>query len=714
MTAEDITPEEAEALRRVEAARRAHGLPPGPPPVRRPLPLPLPAQAETPPHARPLSLSLPLPAQAEHAARPLPLPAQAEHAARPLPLPAQAETPHAAALADARLFFEALFSVRTPGEIMVTHAASDGWRNTWHSKPEDAARSAIESADTCDVYFGVGRRIERHQKGEPVVQLGFVWGDVDCETGADLDAFIARVTEAQLPPSMAVQTSESGLHCYWLLKDARESADVTSVVAQLAARFRTDPSVSDDARILRVPGTRNCKQKPGRHGFRVRFFSAGGRWWCPEDGLAQMPRYALEDLGTPHVRARGSAVAWHPAEPMHELLRALERDVPDARRTAYRGSEKVALRCLFHPDTKPSAVVFANGWFFCSACAVSEPASKWTRRSAAKRWSELVRAERDRRRQETAQVGIGRYGFFRAPRVGIRDVGRALLRDPSSMRSKLWIDAPPGHQMRLGAQRSEGALEPVAFYMVCEELRADLPMAYRALWASIVLAQMADQGGWFPLTMPLVGRLLGYSMSNGELNDGPRRAIREALHLLTRIGADIRWSDETGSSRARLLTPLSEEKRGPLVYSTFALHPGIHKQVVGRSQAYGHLRPEALKLEPERLAVYLLGRFEHRQRGGRAELRLPLTSIAQRAGVPLDLSTERARQLRRWAAAYDKYPGLGLQVDVSSAELVVGVQAPVTVDDLAPMQRAMQRAMLAAPPLPEWPRLVAEGGGDGE
>lgn len=63
-----------------------------------------------------------------------------------------------------------------------------------------------------------------------------------------------------VPPTMTVKTA-NGIHAYWGLTDA-EPSDIPPTLRSLVAYYGSDPSCTDLARVLRLPGFFHCKGKP--------------------------------------------------------------------------------------------------------------------------------------------------------------------------------------------------------------------------------------------------------------------------------------------------------------------------------------------------------------------------------------------------------------------------------------------------------------------
>ena len=137
-----------------------------------------------------------------------------------------------------------------------------------------------------DVYFAVAKfkDPDKGRKQVNVHALKAVWLDIDCgEKKAEVnektgrpDGYIDQAAGAKKLqefcetvglPQPTLVNSGRGLHVYWALDRAvtkEEWAPVASRLRQLCDKqeFYVDPSVFEEARVLRVPGTLNYKDDP--------------------------------------------------------------------------------------------------------------------------------------------------------------------------------------------------------------------------------------------------------------------------------------------------------------------------------------------------------------------------------------------------------------------------------------------------------------------
>lgn len=117
-------------------------------------------------------------------------------------------------------------------------------------------------------YFGACTRIKGADSGnlETVAECPALWVDIDCiKQEIRGDEALSALQYLPFPPSFIIN-SGGGLHAYWHLEEpvdiSEGSAQREAVTAALKALARVvagDMKVTDLARIMRLPGTRNSK-----------------------------------------------------------------------------------------------------------------------------------------------------------------------------------------------------------------------------------------------------------------------------------------------------------------------------------------------------------------------------------------------------------------------------------------------------------------------
>lgn len=187
----------------------------------------------------------------------------------------------------AQRFLGALFpDVPDDGAILVWHLK--GRRSSWATGVEDAAGLAVGSDG--DVYAGacLGPRSileddkpsKKRAKADEVLYMPGVWLDVDFAHSAhqkenlppDVDAARGLLGKMPLQPTIVIHSGH-GLQAWWLFQELVElhQAAERELAAKVAAGWNmllkkhagaddwTVDSVFDLARVMRIPGCRNCK-----------------------------------------------------------------------------------------------------------------------------------------------------------------------------------------------------------------------------------------------------------------------------------------------------------------------------------------------------------------------------------------------------------------------------------------------------------------------
>lgn len=124
-------------------------------------------------------------------------------------------------------------------------------RNYTGSLQEHTAAISADNAAGRGVFVVVN---EGGHKGAEIQRVRAVFADLD---GAPLEP----VTAFHLQPHIVVESSPGKWHAYWLC-DGVPLAQFEGVQLAIAARFNSDPSVSDLPRVMRLPGYCHLKSEP--------------------------------------------------------------------------------------------------------------------------------------------------------------------------------------------------------------------------------------------------------------------------------------------------------------------------------------------------------------------------------------------------------------------------------------------------------------------
>lgn len=179
------------------------------------------------------------------------------------------------------------------GELRAFKKGTDDKVQAFKKNTTDAQHEAVmlSAVDRMDVYFGVLPRVETKGTAESCVDTtDLIWADFDAKsymgkTGA-ASAF-SEISHMRLVPQIVVD-SGNGYHAYWLLDQDYPFADAQKVMKGIEYVHHSD-HCSDQARILRVPGTLNFKGEFPKPVRLIRFdvFS---------------PRYSLDSFFEYHYR----------------------------------------------------------------------------------------------------------------------------------------------------------------------------------------------------------------------------------------------------------------------------------------------------------------------------------------------------------------------------------------------------------------------------
>ena len=174
--------------------------------------------------------------------------------------------------------------------VSICHKIDGGPFCTAVCAPAQALAEVKSLPEAADIYFGVNpikgpaRRNGGRGKAEDVTRLAVLPADLDVKSGACPDLDIARTIIDDLSAVLgtrraAVTHSGGGLHPYWVIRDGAAGRDVDlatmlkrwgRLVKAVAGRRGTKvDSVFDLPRVLRVPGTYNCKAMTSGRGPRL-------------------------------------------------------------------------------------------------------------------------------------------------------------------------------------------------------------------------------------------------------------------------------------------------------------------------------------------------------------------------------------------------------------------------------------------------------------
>ena len=228
---------------------------------------------------------------------------------------------------EARTFLKALFTGK-PDDLHILLWTLPEKQSYWFQSVDGAIQLA-ESMRERDLYVGVGLSGQdygstRRCQSDDVAGIVGLWADLDLQSDAHSKIALPPTIEAaikilpvQLPPTFIIRTG-NGAHAWWLFREPLifesdgERADGVNLALRWQSLLRLNASVhgwafdrlADLARVLRVPGTRNCKDTANPK--LVEIYLHTDRRYNPSD-LAEY----IDDQGVPDAEERERAAqAW--------------------------------------------------------------------------------------------------------------------------------------------------------------------------------------------------------------------------------------------------------------------------------------------------------------------------------------------------------------------------------------------------------------------
>jgi CHC2 zinc finger len=117
-------------------------------------------------------------------------------------------------------------------------------------------------------------------KADEITKFNAVFIDLDCGRDVDGKYFSKNITteykyeqtiklqQFELEPTYIIET-RNGLHAYWFIEDGATAEEFTKCQGRLIHHFSADPAVRNPNRLLRVPGTKWCKDPSNKYPIRI-------------------------------------------------------------------------------------------------------------------------------------------------------------------------------------------------------------------------------------------------------------------------------------------------------------------------------------------------------------------------------------------------------------------------------------------------------------
>lgn len=118
-----------------------------------------------------------------------------------------------------------------------------------------------------NIYIGIYDRVKGNGKAAGCISTKALWADYDADmeglTVAErAEKIMTAIKRVDLPDPSILVSSGNGIHAYWLLNERQR--DVTDILRAIAGATGGDLRATDRARIMRLPGTFNVKDRPLR------------------------------------------------------------------------------------------------------------------------------------------------------------------------------------------------------------------------------------------------------------------------------------------------------------------------------------------------------------------------------------------------------------------------------------------------------------------
>lgn len=121
-----------------------------------------------------------------------------------------------------------------------------------------------------NIHFGVGLRVDKKGDEAHTRLLPALFIDIDVikDHASQWEEVDQKIEHFDRPPSIIVNSGR-GYHLYWLLDEYLEITSenrnlIRGILAGLAEKLGGDPSCHDLSRLMRLPGTYNCKDANGK------------------------------------------------------------------------------------------------------------------------------------------------------------------------------------------------------------------------------------------------------------------------------------------------------------------------------------------------------------------------------------------------------------------------------------------------------------------
>lgn len=253
------------------------------------------------------------------------------------------------------------------GLIELRWKVAGGMRQAWFAahEREDAARKALRLSELFDVYAGAALRARCGGTRDDLLEARCLWADVDTPDALE------RLARFDPAPSMVVASGSPGCaHAWWSIAEALRPAHAEIACRRLAHALGADMRSTDQARIMRLAGTKSHKgERPAPVELIALNIAPNLTAADVVGGLRDPDPEPVARIAPPASRSGARAGRSHDDDHRSQAL-ALNMIARYAPGTELREGAGGRLhgRCPFpdHEDRNPSFVLFPDGGWACS------------------------------------------------------------------------------------------------------------------------------------------------------------------------------------------------------------------------------------------------------------------------------------------------------------------------------------------------------------
>ena len=145
------------------------------------------------------------------------------------------------------------------GQYFEIRLLGDGYPEQWfYNSPDELIAYDLpallenQAKGNYGIYFGVCPRVRKSGKNDDIKAISALWADID--NGRSMGQLMSNNPKPDI-----VVFSGHGYHAYWKLKAPAQANELSSKTLRAIQKAVGSDSVSDFARVMRLPGSLNLK-----------------------------------------------------------------------------------------------------------------------------------------------------------------------------------------------------------------------------------------------------------------------------------------------------------------------------------------------------------------------------------------------------------------------------------------------------------------------